>query len=147
MYDLESLDKRLIIFGNLFRVANRLQSRMDAQMRDLTAKQWFVILMLEMFDAPPTLGQLAQASDSSHQNTKQLALKLQEKGFVRILSDPDDARAMRIIATDKCDAWDKENKEIAAAFVEAMFQGMTQAEIETLNGSLFTIYDNLEGRK
>ncbi len=147
MYDLEQIDKRLIVFGNLFRVANRLQNRMDAQMRDLTAKQWFVILMLEMFVAPPTLGELARACDSSHQNVKQLVLKLQEKGFVRIESDPADARTMRIVATEKCDAWDAENKEDAEAFVDAMFQGLSPEEIVRLSHSLFIIYDNLEGRK
>lgn len=45
MCDFENMDKRLIVFGYLFRIANRLQSKMDSQMKDLTAKQWFVKLV------------------------------------------------------------------------------------------------------
>jgi hypothetical protein len=75
------MDKRLIVFGYLFRVANRLQSKMDSQMKDLTAKQWFVILALGLFEQPPTLKQLAAACDTSHQNTQAACFEAGRKGL------------------------------------------------------------------
>ena len=144
MYDLETMDKRLIIFGNLFLIANRLQAAMDSKMADITAKQWFLIMMLGMFDEPPTLKELARMCDSSHQNIKQIALKLQAKGFVRIEKDPKDARALRISATAKCAEWDAMNAEASARFIDAMFGDLTREEISILNGSLFKIYERLE---
>lgn len=144
MYDLDSMDKRLIVFGYLFRVANRLQNKMDARMRDLTAKQWYVILMLELFDEPPTLKQLAAACDTSHQNTKQLVIKLAEKGFVTIRSDGKDGRAMRIAATEQCAKWDEDNKTEAAQFVDRMFSGIDAEEAAALSASLMKIFDNLD---
>ncbi len=143
MYDFETMDKRLIVFGYLFRVANRLQSRMDAQMKDLTAKQWFVLLALGLFEQPPTLKQLAAACDTSHQNTKQLVLKLAEKGFVTIHSDEKDGRAMRIAASKKCEQWDRDNQQMAARFVDSMFSGMGVDEIAGLSRSLIKIFENL----
>lgn len=143
MYDLDAMDKRLVIFGYLFRVANRLQSKMDARMTDLTAKQWFVMLALGLFDEPPTLKQLASMCDSSHQNTKQLALKLQEKGFVSIANDASDGRAVRIAATEKCAEWDAENEDMANQFIDSMFAGFSEAEIAALSASLIKIFDNL----
>jgi len=143
MYDLETMDKRLIVFGYLFRVANRLQNKMDTQMKDLTAKQWFVILALGLFDEPPTLKQLATACDSSHQNTKQLVMKLQEKGFVTIENDEKDGRAMRIAATEKCVQWDQENEFEAKRFVDKMFDGFSVDDIAVLCSSLLRVFDNL----
>lgn len=143
-YDFEAMDKRLLVFGYLFRVANRLQSKMDAQMTDLTAKQWFVLLALGLFDEPPTLKQLAAACDTSHQNTKQLVQKLAEKGFVTIQSDTQDGRAMRIAASPQCEQWDKENEPVATRFVDRMFSGMSQAEVAGLSASLMKLFDNLE---
>ncbi|GLC81763.1 MarR family winged helix-turn-helix transcriptional regulator [Lacrimispora brassicae] len=144
MYDLNKMDKRLIVFGYLFRVANRLQSKMDSQMKDLTAKQWFVILALGLFEQPPTLKQLAAACDTSHQNTKQLVRKLAEKGFVTVHNDDKDGRAMRIAASDQCEQWDEENEHIATEFIDSMFSGMSMDEIAHLSGSLMRIFDNLD---
>ncbi|WP_312092055.1 MarR family winged helix-turn-helix transcriptional regulator [Aminipila sp.] len=144
MYNFDMMDKRLIIFGYLFRVANRLQSKMDSQMKDLTAKQWFVILALGLFEQPPTLKQLAAACDTSHQNTKQLVMKLAEKGFVIIHNDEKDGRAMRIAASDQCKQWDKDNEQIATQFVDSMFSGMNMDEIAHLSGSLMRIFENLD---
>ncbi|PPK80476.1 DNA-binding MarR family transcriptional regulator [Lacrimispora xylanisolvens] len=144
MYDFEHMDKRLIVFGYLFRIANRLQSKMDSQMKDLTAKQWFVILVLGLFDQPPTLKQLAAACDTSHQNTKQLVMKLADKGFVTIYNDELDGRAMRIAATDQCQQWDKDNEMIATKFMTGMFSGMSTEEITDLSSSLITIFENLD---
>lgn len=144
MYHFDTMDKRLIVFGYLFRVANRLQIKMDSQMKDLTAKQWFVILALGLFEEPPTLKQLAAACDTSHQNTKQLVQKLAQKGFVTIHNDEKDGRAMRITASEKCRQWDKENEAAATQFIESMFFGMESQEISHLSGSLMKIFDNLD---
>ncbi|HHV13785.1 MAG TPA: MarR family transcriptional regulator [Clostridiales bacterium] len=144
MYDFDTMDKRLIVFGYLFRVANRLQSKMDSQMQDITAKQWFVILALGLFEQPPTLKQLAAACDTSHQNTKQLVMKLVEKGFVTVHHDEKDSRAMRITANAKCEQWDKDNEQIATQFIDSMFSGMNMDEIARLSSSLMKIFDNLD---
>ncbi|HBV66988.1 MAG TPA: hypothetical protein DEF04_01485 [Clostridiales bacterium] len=144
VYDFDTMDKRLLVFGFLFRVANRLQSKMDSQMKDLTAKQWFVILVLGLFEQPPTLKQLAAACDTSHQNTKQLVMKLSEKGFVTIHNDEKDGRAMRITASDKCEQWDKDNEQIATQFIDDMFSGMSMDEIADLSRSLMKVFENLD---
>ena len=144
MYDFETMDKRLIIFGNLFLVANRLQTVLDSQMEDLTAKQWLVITMLGMFGEPPTLKQLAKMCDSSHQNTKQIVLKLEAKGFLKTEKDLKDARAMRILTTPKCQEWAFANLENSTKFIDTMFSSLTEEEVRTTSTSLIKIYDALQ---
>ena len=143
MYNLEKMDKRLLIFGNLFRVYNRLQTKIDNVMEEITSKQWFVILALEMFEEPPTLKELAIKCDYSHQNTKQIVNKLKEKDFVKIVEDIEDKRAIRIVLTDKIKSWSKENEEVSRKFLEIMFSTLDNEEIKVLSNTLFKIYDQL----
>ena len=147
MVDLEAMDPRQVVFGNIFLLANRLQTVMDQTANGLTARQWFVITMLELFDQPPTLKQLAAACSCSHQNVKQLVLRLEAKGFLRIEPDPDDRRAMRILPTDSCRRWGEENNDLAVRFLEEMFRGLSLREIEGMKDTQQTLHTNLERMK
>lgn len=144
MYDFERMDKRLIIFGNIFMLSNRLQTVMDQANNELTAKQWFVMAMLNMFENAPTLKQLATVCDYSHQNTKQLVLKLEEKGFVSIEKDENDLRAMRIVTTDKIKEWDQENEAFSNDFVDKMFEVLSEEEIKMMLEIQTKLYDRLK---
>lgn len=144
MYDFEKMDKRYIIFANIFLLSNRLQTVMDSNIEELTAKQWLTAMMLGMFDEPPTLKQLAKICDSSHQNTKQLISKLESKGFIRIENDSKDLRAMRILTTDKWVKWNQDNNESSINFITKMFENLTDEEITVMNKAQQKIYKNLE---
>lgn len=144
MYDFEKMDKRYIIFANIFLLSNRLQTVMDSDIEELTAKQWLTAMMLGMFDEPPTLKQLAKICDSSHQNTKQLISKLESKGFIRIENDSKDLRAMRILTTDKWVKWNQDNNENALSFITKMFENVTDEEIAVMNKAQQKVYKNLE---
>lgn len=143
MYDFERMDKRLLIFANLFLVANRLQANLDSKMEDMTAKQWLLMMLLGMFDEPPTLGQLAQMADCSHQNTRQLVRKLEQRGYVTITPDPADGRAMRIAATAKVAEWDSKNSRQSTDFISRMFGKLSPEEIIQLDSSLQKVYRTL----
>ena len=143
MFDLSTMDKRLVIFGSIFTLSNRLQTMMDQRMDELTAKQWFVLTMLEMFEQPPNLMLLATACDSSYQNIKQLVLKLEEKGFVQLINDPADKRNKRVLLTQKCTEWEQANRQQASRFVDTMFADLEMDEINELSRSLLKIYKTL----
>lgn len=143
MYDFEKMDKRYIIFANIFLLSNRLQTVMDSSIEELTAKQWLTAMMIGMFDEPPTLKQLAKVCDSSHQNTKQLILKLEMKGFIRIENDSKDLRAMRILTTDKWQKWNHNNIQNSMDFIAKMFFNLTNEEITVINTVQQKIYKNL----
>ncbi len=147
MFDLKSMDKRLLIFGGLFTTSNRLQILMDQTIEDLTAKQWFVIAILELFKEPPSLIQLANACDSSYQNIKQIVLKLEKKGFVKLESNKNDKRAKSVVMTSKIKTWSEQNKEMTEEFVDSMFIGLTQKEIDDFSNTLLKIYEKLGNMK
>ncbi len=143
MYDIEQMDPRYVIFATTFLMANRLQMVMDQQIEDITCKQWFVLTLLGTFEDAPTLKALSKACDSSHQNTKQIVLKLEEKGYVTIHKDAEDGRALRIAKTEKCDQWNVENEGKATAFIDQMFSKLSKEEIHVMRKAQQTLYETL----
>ena len=134
------LDSAHVVFGSIFGVANRLQRVLDGVLPEVTAKQFWLLIVLSLFDQPPTLGDLAEAADTSHQNVRQLLNKLEAKGFVELARDATDSRAVRIHATPQADQWGAATDSQARDFMRAMFDGMDSAELDALARSLLRIH-------
>lgn len=142
---LQDIDKRYRIFGVIFLLSTKLETMGNTFLGELTTKQWFLMLTLtNFFETPPTLSQLAKQMGTSHQNTKQLALKLQEKGFLSIEKDDQDNRALRIVPTEKIEEYVKNRQEKDHKFIEDFFGVLTEAEIEDLDKILLKMLDNIE---
>lgn len=142
---LQDIDKRYRIFGMIFLLSTKLETMGNTFLGELTTKQWFLMLTLtNFFETPPTLSQLAKQMGTSHQNTKQLALKLQEKGFLSIEKDDQDNRALRIVPTEKVEEYVKNREEKDHKFIEDFFGVLTEAEIEDLDKILLKMLDNIE---
>jgi DNA-binding MarR family transcriptional regulator len=111
----------------------------------MTTKQWFLTVMISQFrDHPPTLGEVAALMGSSRQNVKQLALKLEEKEFLRIEKDEQDARALRLKLTEKSQAfWEKrENQD--NQFIMDLFGSLNEEEINTLANCFGKLTEKIE---
>lgn len=128
-------DKQTYIFGSLFLLANKLQVKGDAYFADdeMTTKQWFLILMISQFkDTPPMLSEVANLMGSTRQNVKQLALKLEEKGFLVIEKDQTDSRILRLKLTEKNEQyWDKRQAK-DNTFIENLFKNFTKEEVNVM---------------
>ena len=55
------------------------------------------------------MNDLSEVMGSSHQNVKQILLKLESKGFVLMMVDEKDKRKQRYFVTDKCRKFLEEN--------------------------------------
>ena len=137
------MEERLVIFGSIFTVSNRLQLVMDQHMPQLSAKQWFVLTMLSFFHTPPSLIGLAKACDSSYQNIKQIVLKLEEKGFVTLKDDLSDKRAKCVAMTSKFSQWNTKTQEQSAQFVDTLFECLSPVQISDLKNSLLALHEKL----
>lgn len=138
----EALNKQRMIFGNLFYIPNRLQVMIDEGLAkyELTAKQWFLMAVMdEFFKSPPTLTEVAERMGSTRQNVKQLALKLAEKGFLKIDNDLVDRRALRLSLTEKCYAFWKNREQVDVNFMDDMFSDLTPDELNLINSGLIKI--------
>lgn len=138
-------EPKYIIFALIFMLSNRLQTIGDSFFSEVTTKQWFVLLVLGiMKDYNPTLNELSQAVGTSHQNTKQLILKLEQKGFVIIYKDEKDARRLRIKATPKCEEFSKAYHKKSAEFMNQLFQNIPDSDMEIARNVMLTMSEQLE---
>ncbi|MBU5426260.1 hypothetical protein KQI41_07505 [Tissierella pigra] len=148
MKELEKLydiDKRYRIFGMIFLLSNKLETIGNSFLGELTTKQWFFMLTLTtFFESPPTLSQLAKQMGTSHQNSKQLAIRLQEKGFLTIEKDQLDNRAIRIFPTKKMEEYVRVRQDKDHKFIEDFFRVLKDREIKELDEILFRLMDSIQ---
>lgn len=142
---LQDIDERYRIFGMIFLLSNKLETIGNNFLEELTTKQWFFMLTLTtFFESPPTLSQLANQMGTSHQNSKQLAIRLQEKGFLTIEKDERDNRVLRILSTKKIDDYVKTRQIKDHNFIEDLFRVLKNSEIKELDKILFRLMDNIQ---
>jgi len=132
---MDTVEKQKYIFGNIFLIANRLQVLGDKYLESdgMTTKQWLLTVMISQFqDNPPTLSEVAKLMGSSRQNVKQLALKLEEKGFLNIQKDKQDARALRLKLTEKSRTFWEERQNQDEEYLENLFKDFSNEEIDII---------------
>jgi len=123
------------IFGKIFFLSNRLEYLGDNDLRKdgLTTKQWQLIAVTgKYFAYPPSVSEVAEVLSTTHQNIKQIALKLQEKGFISIEKDEKDRRVLRLRLTEKNRKyWESKSNE-DVVFINSLFSALTEKEIQEL---------------
>lgn len=133
-----------VMFGMMFLLGNKLQVLGDSFYEEITSKQWFVLLMLKMFDEYPTINELSEAMGSSHQNVKQLVLKLQAKGFIELYIDENDKRKTRVKNTIKYEEVFSKYREKEYEFMKSLFEGINQPALRTTVETLLQFEKNME---
>lgn len=132
------------LLGLLSAFENRFQARADAMMEEISWKQFFAIICINLCQTPPTLRELSEILGSSHQNVKQILIKLKKKGFVEFLPDETDKRKQRIVLTDLCREFCDRNDEASKEFMERLFDGVSEREMTTTIQTLIKIEGNMQ---
>lgn len=141
---INSMDKRFALFGYFFAMSNRLQTVGDRFYEEITCKQFFLMICLRLFEnGAPTINELSEIMGCSHQNVKSIAGKLEEKGYLEIRPDSDDARKLRIRLTNKADRLAKKYQKKELDFIDMLFTGISDKQIETTFKTLEKMEKNI----
>ena len=141
---INSMDKRFALFGYFFAMSNRLQTVGDRFYEEITCKQFFLMICLRLFEnGAPTINELSEIMGCSHQNVKSIAGKLEEKGYLEIRPDSDDARKLRIRLTNKADKLAKKYQKKELDFIDMLFTGISDKQIETTFKTLEKMEENI----
>ena len=146
MSKIEELDDHHYIFGTLICVANRIDTLLERELKDykMTAKQWFLAAIIDsLFDEAPTIKEVSKAIGSSHQNVKQVALKLNKNGFINFEKDHNDARATRLVLTEACKDLGNTMNCKSSDFMDKVFAGISQNELTEVRAFLQKLWDNM----
>jgi DNA-binding MarR family transcriptional regulator len=139
MTDDDLLAARADLFGSIFVVVQHLARRSDAELADLglTTRQWLLLAVLVRGFAgrSPSLSEAAAAYGSSRQNVKQIALGLEERGWLRLVPDPDDGRATRLELTGRVAVFEEPRMQArAAALLADACAGLSREDTLALSG-------------
>lgn len=143
--DFTGIESSYFLLGLLSAFENRFQAVADSTMREISWKQFFAIICINLCKDNPTVKELAEIMGSSHQNVKQILLKLEKKGFVRITIDERDKRKQRIELTDYCKEFCKKNDEMTMSIMRKMFRGISEEQLQVTIQTIIQIEDNLKG--
>ena len=141
--DFSNIPPNYCLLGLLSAFENRFQAMADQLMQEISWKQFFAVICINMCKEPPTLKELSDILGSSHQNVKQILLKLEKKHFIQFQTDPADRRKQRIVLTDSCREFCKENDEMSRWLMEKMFEGVSEEDIAATIRTIVRIEKNL----
>lgn len=143
--DFSGIESPYFLLGLLSAFDNRFQATADRLIGEISWKQFFTIICISMCKESPTLRQLAEIMGTSHQNCKQLLLKLEAKGFVTLEADPADKRKQRICLTEHCLRFCRENDSRSQQLMAQMFHGIPQEDILTTIRTIMQMEKQLGG--
>ena len=132
------------LLGILSAFDNRYQALADNFFKEITWKQFFAIICISVFSEPPTINELSEVMGSSHQNVKQILLKLEKKGFVEVFPDEKDRRKQRIRISKQGMQFCKSNDAESTRLMGKLFAGITDAEFEAAIGVIGKMEKNLK---
>ena len=141
--DFSDIPSNYYLLGLLSAFENRFQAMADKMMGEISWKQFFAIICIQMCKEAPTINDLSDVLGSSHQNVKQILLKLEAKGFVAFKTDAKDKRKQRIVLTKKCMNFCAKNDDVGKDVMEKMFYGIPEKDINKTIQTIMTIESNM----
>ena len=144
MVDFSDIPAPFFLLGLLSAFDNSYQARADAFFGEISWKQVFAVVCIDMCREAPTLRELSQVMGSSHQNVKQILLKLEKKGFVTMRADEKDRRKQRIFLTDKAREFSASHDAQSQKIVETIFDGIPEEQLDVTNQTILRMERNLK---
>ena len=141
--DFSGIPESYYLLGLLSAFENRFQAMADKMMGEISWKQFFAIICIQMCKEAPTINDLSDVLGSSHQNVKQILLKLEAKGFVAFKTDAKDKRKQRIVLTKKCMNFCAKNDDVGKDVMEKMFAGIPEKDINKTIQTIMKIESNM----
>ena len=134
------------LLGLLSAFDNRYQAAADALLKEITWKQFFAIICINLCKNAPTINELSDVMGSSHQNVKQILLKLEKKGFIAMSPDEQDRRKQRISVTDAARRFLKKNDDNGRQtqyIIGRIFDGISEKSLMTTIQTIMKMERNL----
>jgi MarR family transcriptional regulator for hemolysin len=132
------------IFKAIFQLSNRIQVEGDKLSKELTLKQWFLLLILYKGTIQnPTVNDISLAMGVTRQSTKKMISILEKGGYLTVDKSNYDSRALCIRPTDKAYDFFKNNKFLGYELLNKIFEGIEENELAMIFQVLQKMQDNL----
>lgn len=139
--------KKKLLFSGVFVQENLLHAIMDRYLKEMTCKQWLVMVVADAYDTPPDLSTIAKMLGCTRQNIKKLAVSLEKAGFVTLEPSENDGRSLCVLITDKGKKVIDNSKNLEEKVHQSLFRDFSDSEIEEyfrLSGKMMNGFGYLE---
>lgn len=138
------MQKKAYVFGAIFFLSNKIQNAGDKLFTKITTKQWFLLIsILRSGVDNPTLTEVSKIIGYSRQNVKKLSVHLENSGLIELKKDMNDSRVLRISLTENCFEYFESRREKEDEFIEDLYDGITEEEIETMASIMKKLEKNI----
>lgn len=142
--ELNGGEQTFFLIGLLYEFANRLQTKGDTFFGEVSWKQCFLLICLNIMPAPPTIRELADVVGTSHQNVKMLLTRLEKAGFITMVGDEQDKRKQRILRTEKAMEFSRQYDQPSQEFMAQLFSGIDPQQLQVAIQTLLQLDENLK---
>lgn len=142
-YSVERLEMEKYMLVVLFLIQQRWGYIINKEFAKdkITTKQWLMMVVIgNAFEHDPSMQEVADAMSTTHQNVKQLATRLEARGFLKIERDKSNKRILRLKFTEECQRYWKKRNQDDVKSVSALFESLGDTEVK----NLFEIMSKLE---
>lgn len=143
--NISSVSEEYGIYGMLFSLSNRIQTIGDKEFEDITMKQHFMMIALDMFEQPPTLKEMGELIGCSYQNVKRMAEHLQKERYLNIEKDSTDKRKLLLKSTGKFEEIACEQRDTTIDFMAKLYKNISREDLATTLRTLMKMDQNIGG--
>lgn len=140
------LHDREAVFAGVLLLANRMQSRYDTEVGELTLKQWLALAVVANLDRPvPSTAVVARALGTTHQNVRKLLGALADKGLLSLTPSAQDRRARQVDLTPAALDYLARHEDTGTRLLDELFTDVDPEELATCLRVLNGMSVNLTG--
>lgn len=123
---------RQAVFTGVLLLAQRMQTRYDVALGDVTLKQWLALVVVANLPQPvASAAEVTRVLGTSHQNVTKLLTALAAKGLIRLDPSPDDGRARQVSLTDATDDLLARHDATGDRLLDDLFRGIPDHDVAT----------------
>lgn len=133
------------IFASIFLLSNKLQALGDSCLREITLKQWLLLVSVHTLAKNPlSVTELAAFTGSSRQNTRKMLEALEGKGYVTLTQNAQDKRNLSVALTAQTHDFFEQFEARGEVFLAQLFEGISPEQLEISQTTIETLFENAE---
>lgn len=131
----------------LFQASNALQVMLDRMLKTqkLTAKQFFIMIIIGNYEHDPNISEIAETFKTSHQNVKKILVKLERQGFIELYKDKSDSRITRARFTALADEFWKKRETKDVMTMNRLYENISIEDMKIVRNVLMQLSQTMEG--
>jgi len=131
-------------FYLMARTTRRYEMDMEEALRriDMDVPSWRAIMLVHEQN-PSSVSEIADRAVTRLSTMTRVIQRLEKRGLVKLATRAADARVTEVFITPRGEEIVEQVRAVASRIYQSVFKDMTAGEIETLNGLLLRVFNNL----